>query len=147
MGDRLNWDVVGDPSWLQWAITAPLLWMALAGHGWAVPLVAGMCVVTTVHYWLRHRSWRPFPVQIRLGFLLVLLATQLPGMGWLLWLPALGTAAQVVMGYCPMARFLKLMPWNRDGSEGFGPGLVRSVVFAAPGNDGLIDWHRQGGLS
>ena len=36
-------------------------------------------------------------------------------MPWLFWIPAVGTAALVLVGYCLMARCLSLMPWNRTG--------------------------------
>lgn len=36
----------------------------------------------------------------------------------------------VTMSYCPLARFLSLMPWNRQ--EPFTLTLLRRTVFTAP---------------
>ena len=35
-------------------------------------------------------------------------------MRWLFWIPAVGTPAQVLFGYCTLARCLSLLPWNRQ---------------------------------
>ena len=44
-----------------------------------------------------------------------LLLVFLPGpMNWLFWVPAIGTVAQVLFGYCTLARCLSLLPWNRQ---------------------------------
>jgi hypothetical protein len=54
-------------------------------------------------------------------------------MRWLYWLPTVGTFALVVFGYCLLARFLSLMPWN-DREEYTLERLGRTF-FSAPNLD------------
>ena len=74
-----------------------------------------------------------------LGFLGL---TLVPGLAGLLWVPLAGTTAQVAVGYCPMARFLRLMPWNREAPLTFTDAL--RVVVARPGGDGLLRFDAAG---
>jgi hypothetical protein len=46
------------------------------------------------------------------------------------WIPTIGTWAQVLFGYCTMARCVSLLPWNRN--EPFTPGLFGRTFFSAP---------------
>jgi hypothetical protein len=50
-------------------------------------------------------------------------------LNWLFWLPAIGTPAQVLFGYCTLARCLSLMPWNRR--EPLSTELVRRTFLSA----------------
>jgi hypothetical protein len=34
--------------------------------------------------------------------------------GWWYWLPCIGTWAQIIFGYCGVARMVSLLPWNRS---------------------------------
>lgn len=51
-------------------------------------------------------------------------------MQWLYWVPTIGTWAQLIFGYCTMARCVSLLPWNR--SEPFTPALVARTFFSRP---------------
>ena len=120
----------------QWAATAVLLGLSLAGESWALPLALSLCAASTVYYAARLRSLRAYRVQIRLGFLGIAGLGALPGLAPILWLPLLGTTSQVLFGICPMARSLALMPWNRSGAlgwRGFAAALTRP-----PGAEGLL---------
>jgi hypothetical protein len=133
----------------QWAITAPLLLAGALGAVWTVALALGLCAVSTIGYGWVLGSIRPYRIQVRLGFMAFVLASQVPGLGGLLWVPVLGTTAQVLLGYCPMARMLDLMPWNRVGAPGWRD--VLDTVVRAPGDEGLLSflWTRRpvaGGL-
>lgn len=104
-----------DTGWRYWLITVVLLSAGVAG--WSLGFVGalGLTVVHTLHYLWRERSVLSFPVQVRTGYLLLLLVS-LPGpMQWLYWVPTIGTWAQVLFGYCAMARIVSLMPWNKHG--------------------------------
>ena len=120
----------------QWALTAALLAASLGGVAGALAVALGLCAVSTVHYAAKLRSLRAYRVQIRLGFMAVAASALIPGLEPILWLPLLGTTSQVLIGYCPMARFLDLMPWNRARSLTWG--LLVEVSTRPPGGEGLL---------
>jgi hypothetical protein len=133
----VNRHVFSDPSWAQWAVTAPLLAAHVLGdQAGALLAVAALCIAMTGFFALRAESMRDFRVQVRLGFLAILAIGAIPGLGVVLWLPLIGTTSQVLLGYCLMPRFLRLMPWNRD--EAMSVDQMRQIVFGPRGNDGLL---------
>jgi hypothetical protein len=120
----------------QWALTAPLLASAIAGVDWAYAVVLGLAAASAVYYAARLRSIRAYRVQVRLGFLVVAGLAAVPGLRGVLWVPLLGTTAQVLVGYCPMARLLDLMPWNRAVPLTWT--MIASVVTRRPSGEGLL---------
>lgn len=122
----------------QWAVTAPLLLAGALGVGWGVPLALALCALGTIGYGLSLGSIRPYRIQVRLGFMAVVLVSQVPGLGGLLWIPVLGTTTQVLFGYCPMVRMLDLMPWNRGGAPGLRD--VLETIVRPPGDEGLLSF-------
>src|SRR6516162_78712 len=78
----------------------------------------------------RERAFKAFPVQLRLAYTLLLTICLLPPMRWLYWLPAVGTSAFVIFGYCLMARMLSLLPWNR--AEPITVDLLRRTFLSRP---------------
>lgn len=120
----------------QWAVTAPLLVAGLSGVAWAPAAAVGLGVISVALYAAKLRSWRPYRLQVRLGFIAVVGLACAPGAAWLLWLPAVGTSTQVLFGYCPMARLLDLMPWNRSDTVTWSG--VLAVVTRGPGDEGLL---------
>ena len=124
----------------QWAVTAPLLAAHLAGARGALGAVLVLCAVSIGYYAIRLGGVSPARVQVRLGFFSFVALGTLPGIGWILWLPLCGTTAQVLFGYCPMARILQLMPWNRAARAGWRE--VCEVVLRPPGDEGLLSLGR-----
>lgn len=120
----------------QWALTAVLLAASLAGVAGSLAAALGLCAVSAVHYLAKLRSMRVYRVQIRLGFMAVAALALVPGLEQILWLPLLGTTSQLLFGYCPMARFLDLMPWNRRHSLTWR--FLVGVVTRPPGAEGLL---------
>lgn len=120
----------------QWAVTAPLLAASLAGVSGALGAALGLCAVSTLYYGMTLQSLRPYRVQVRLGFMTVAGLALLPELHRVLWIPLVGTTAQVLVGYCPMARLLDLMPWNREGQLTWR--AVIDVVTRPPGPEGLL---------
>jgi hypothetical protein len=117
-------------SWQYWAITAALLVIGLAGRFEAFYLAIWLSVVQVVHFRLREGSFAAFPVQVRLAYTTILLLALWAPMNWLFWVPAAGTLALVLFGYCPLARCLSLLPWNRR--EALSWRLVWRTFSAAP---------------
>ncbi len=87
-------------------------------------------------YTTKLRSVRPYRVQVRLGFMAVVGLALLPGLDSVLWIPVVGTTAQVLFGYCPMARFLDAMPWNRDSRLTWR--ALGEIITRRPGDEGLF---------
>lgn len=119
-----------DMSWWYWLLTAVLLTLGLIVTPQAFIAVIGLTIWQLLHYRIREGRNAAFPVQVRFWYLMLLLLA-LPGpMQWLYWIPMIGTWAQLIFGYCTMARLVSLFPWNR--SESFSWPLVRRTFFTPP---------------
>jgi hypothetical protein len=116
--------------WWYWLVTVCLLTAGLAGWGdgfvWAIALTA----FQMIHFAIRERSITAFPVQVRFGYLLLLLVALPAPLQLLYWAPVIGTWAQILFGYCTMARLVSLLPWNRK--EPFSFALVQRTFLSAP---------------
>lgn len=132
---KLNPQVLRDPSWWHWAATVPLLAAHFAGATWAVPTAIALCTAMIAYYFARVRHWKPPPVQIRVGYLVLLVAALLPAMGWINAVQLVGTTAMVSVGYCPLARMLSLLSWNRR--ERLSWSLVGAAIVA-PLRGGIV---------
>jgi hypothetical protein len=128
-----------DIGWWYWLVTVCLLSAGLAGWAPGFQLAIGLTLLQLVHYLWLLRSLSAFPVQVRIGYLLLLLLCYWPPMNPLFWLPTVGTWAQVIFGYCAMARFVSLMPWNLR--EGFNVGLVTRTFLARPVRGNIMQGH------
>ena len=74
---------------------------------------------------------KPFPVQVRIAYVVwVAVGTYFPNMLFLMYITLVGLATNIFLGYCPLARMMYLMPWNRD--EPFSLNLVGRVFLSAP---------------
>ena len=90
----------------------------------------GLTVFQLVHFTIRERSIIAFPVQARCGYLLLLLMALPENLQPIYWIPVIGTWAQVLFGYCTMARTVSLLPWNRK--QVFSLTLVKRTFLAVP---------------
>jgi hypothetical protein len=117
--------------WWYWAATLPLLVAAVVfDRG---ELFAPLIAFTTwqgSHFLWRTRTALAPPVQTRAGYTLLLIAGLWPPLAFIHGIQVAGTTAMVLFGYCPLARMLSLMPWNRH--EPLTGALVRRTVLAAP---------------
>jgi len=74
---------------------------------------------------------KPFPVQVRIAyFIWVAAGTYVPYLIILMYITLVGLATNLFLGYCPLARMMYLMPWNRD--EKFSLDLVKRVFLSPP---------------
>lgn len=117
-------------SWWYWLATAILLTAGIAGWESGFVLAIGLTVAQLVHFTLREGSAKAFPVQVRFWYLMLLLVALPQPLQWIYWIPTIGTWAQLIFGYCTMARCVSLLPWNR--SEPFSAGLVARTFFSRP---------------
>jgi hypothetical protein len=124
-----------DWTWWVWLVMACLLLIGLLGlpEGFLAALL--LSSAQSVLFLARERAVKAFSVQLRLAYTLLLIICFLPPIRWLYWLPALGTFALVVFGYCLMARALSLLPWNR--TEPIAADLLRRTFLSRPR---LLDW-------
>jgi hypothetical protein len=119
-----------DLSWWYWLVTACLLTAGVVGYPAGFLLAIGLTLFQLVHFAIREKSLNAFPVQVRFWYL-VLLLVALPGpLQLIFWIPTIGTWAQIIFGYCTMARCVSLFPWNR--SEPFTLDLLQRTFFSRP---------------
>jgi hypothetical protein len=98
---------------------------------WAIEAALLLCAAMALYYLLRLRRLRPFPVQVRLAYLGWLLVGLLPAMHWMHYVALVGTTAMVTVGYCPLARVLSLLWFNR--TEPLRLPLLQRVLLSPPG--------------
>ena len=117
-------------SWWIWLIIALCLTAGLIGFfsGYYAAIV--ISVIQTVVFSFREGSLFAFPVQIRLAYTGLLFLCQVPFLGWLYWVPTVGTFALVLFGYCLMARILSLLPGNR--TVPMSRALIRRTFLTPP---------------
>lgn len=104
---------IKDYSWWYWVVTSICLWLTMTVYPEAYQWTVVIAVIQLLHFSLLEGSATHFSVQIRWGFLIYLLIALPENLQWILWLPAFGTLARVLFGYCLMARLLMLLPFNR----------------------------------
>jgi hypothetical protein len=119
-----------DRGWWYWLVTDLTLVSALLGGPFGFAPVIGLTLVQAGHYLLRERRMNALPVQVRLGYLGLLLLGQWPPLSFIYWIQLAGTTAMVCFDYCPLARCLSLMPWNRR--QPLTLSLVRRTFLSPP---------------
>ncbi|MGH7893969.1 MAG: hypothetical protein ACREQL_04825 [Candidatus Binatia bacterium] len=124
-----------DIAWWYWAAMTLLL----AGSAtWpaAVFAAVGLGVAQSVHFYARTEAIGALPVQVRIAYLGLLVAGLLPPLGFIHWLQLAGTLARVAFDYCPLARTLALMPWNR--AQPLSWRLVRRAYLMPPAPGSIL---------
>lgn len=117
--------------WWFWLIT----WLLLLGGLFDRSFYSWVVIFSALHALVFLRLFRfridPFPVQVRLAYLLwVFAGTYVPGMLVLMYITTVGLAANLFLNYCPLARLMILMPWNR--TEPLSPSLLKRVFLSPP---------------
>ena len=119
-----------DIGWRYWLVTAVLLSFGVLGNPAGFILAIGLTTIQLIHYVIRERSITAFPIQVRFWYLMLLLVAWFEPLQWLYWIPTIGTWAQILFGYCTMARCVSLFPWNRN--EQLSLDLVNKTFFSRP---------------
>ena len=127
--------------WWYWLVTDGLLIGSLADWRWGTSPVIALTVIQAVHYLHRERRIMAFPVQVRMGYLLLLLLGTIAPLGFIHWIQLAGTTAVVTVGYCPLARILALMPWNRR--QPLTAMLMWNTIVTPPVAGSVLDVHIQ----
>ncbi|MGE3153315.1 MAG: hypothetical protein AB7G48_03890 [Nitrospiraceae bacterium] len=121
---------VRDLGWRYWLATVFLLAAWLSGWTPAIWMAIALCIVQIVHFTVRTGSSISFLVQVRLAYLILLIAGLWSPLIWIHVLQFIGTSARVLFSYCFLARTMSLAPWNR--SEPWSLDLVRRTFFSFP---------------
>lgn len=117
-------------SWWYWAFSAFLLGTALVGWVAAYPAVIGLAIWQVFYFAYEDKSFLSFAVQLRVAYLLILLAGLWEPLRWVYWIPFLGTSVRVLTGYCLLARVMSLLPWVRQ--QPLSRELVRKTFLSLP---------------
>jgi hypothetical protein len=126
-----------DVKWWYWLAMAILLAVYIAGWGAAIFTAIALGAFQVVHFGARERYVTAFPVQVRAAYLALLVAGLMPPLGFIHWVQLAGTWAMVLVGYCPLARALSLLPWNRR--QPLSVALVRRTFLSAPVRGSIVD--------
>ena len=87
-------------------LTDPLYWKV------AIAITAAQALVV-----LALVNFRPlvFPAQLRIAYIgWLALGTFVPELVSMMYITTVGLGANLAFGYCPLARMLYLLPWNRN---------------------------------
>ena len=117
--------------WTLWFITWLGLLAGLIDRVYFEYVVIFSALHVVLFLGLNGFSVKPFPVQVRIAYLIwVAIGTYLPYMVFLMYITLVGLATNLFLGYCPLARMMYLMPWNRD--DAFSSALLGRVFFSSP---------------
>lgn len=121
---------------LYWQATALLLAAHFAGWAAALPLVLALNLLQALHFAAARRSLRAFDVQVRVAYLMLLVVGTAGPLWPIHWIQFVGVNALLVADYCPLARLLVLLPWNRQVP--LSPALLRWLVFSPPAPGAIV---------
>lgn len=117
-------------SWWFWLVTAIFLLIGVLGTPVFFKLAICLTIIQTIYFSIKLNSIISFPIQVRFFYLCLLLISQPEILQWLYWVPTIGTWAQVLVGYCLMARCVSMFPWNRE--EDFSFQYFKKTIFSRP---------------
>ena len=119
-----------DIGWWYWLVTASLLTYGIMGESIGFMVAIGITIFQLIHFSIREKSITAFPVQVRFWYLMLLIVALPKQLQLIYWIPTIGTWAQLIFGYCTMARCVSLLPWNR--SVPFSTTLLQKTFLSRP---------------
>jgi hypothetical protein len=122
-------------AWWGWLAIVGLLSAGLLGLGPALVVAIGLSAVQTAHCAIRIGSPMAFPVQVRAGYLALLVVGCWPPLSALHWIQAVGGWTMLLADYCLLARCLSLAPWNRRSPLS---GALLVATFLSPPTPGCF---------
>lgn len=121
-------------AWNLWLVTWIILLIGYYDRSAWDMVVTFSAAHALLFFILFQCSVEPFPVQVRLAYLAwVAAGTYVEGMEILMWITTVGEAFNLFAGYCPLARMLSLLPWNRE--EALSWNLVKKAILSRPPMD------------
>ena len=125
-----------EPAWWFWLASAALLVAWVAGRPEAFWLLLGLSLFQVAYFGLQESRLRAFPAQVRIAYVGVIAAAAVDPTHLFVWVPTIGTIAQVVFGYCLLARAVSLLPWN--GTEPFSAARVWRTFVSPPRRGSIL---------
>jgi len=119
-----------DIGWWYWLVTAGFLTYGVFSNSIGFTLAITLTIVQLIHYIYREKNITAFPVQVRYWYLILLIIALPEPLQMIYWIPTIGTWAQIIFGYCTMARCVSLLPWNR--SKPFSTALLKKTFLTRP---------------
>jgi len=117
-------------TWWYWLASAVLLTSGVAGNERAFASLIALSSWQVLHFYMEDESLSSFRVQVRIGYALIVMVAFWEPLRAVYLIPLCGTWANVLVGYCPLARLLTLASWNR--SEPLTANLVWRTIVTAP---------------
>jgi len=117
-------------AWWYWLATLSLLAASLSVWTEGIYFAIVLTAWQYLHFALRDGNPVSFPAQIRFVYLGLLALGLWSPFHIIHYVQLVGTTALVLAGYCPLARTLLLMPWNRRTP--FTLSLARLVYLTPP---------------
>jgi hypothetical protein len=120
--------------WWLWFVTWAGLVAGLADARWYRAVVLFSIAHAALFLVLTRFRVAAFPNQVRIAYVMwVALGIYMPGGIVLMWITTVGLATNLFWGYCPLARLLYLLPWNREAPL---TGSLVARVFTTPPVEG-----------
>lgn len=116
--------------WTYWAVTDLLLIIGVTIEPTALIAAIVLNVIQVIHFYSMTPQVSNFAVQVRIGYLLLLLVALYPPLHFIFYLQIIGTTAMVALNYCFLARFMSLMPWNNTRT--YTLSLIAETFFSKP---------------
>lgn len=123
--------------WRYWLLTDVLLLGTVLGCNWSLAALALVTAVHCLRFLARERSLGAFPMQVRLTYAALLALGAAESLAFIHWIQLAGTTAVVTVGYCPLARLLALMPWNRRAP--LDRARLLRILFGPPVQGSILD--------
>ena len=117
-------------AWWYWLATVFSIMFGLlyASEGYLIAI--GLTAWQGIHFALKQSNWFAFPVQVRFWYMTFLVVAYVTHSQVVFLALVIGTWAQLLIGYCGMARFVSLHPWNRN--QPLTVDLLKATLFSPP---------------
>ncbi|MGY8767717.1 MAG: hypothetical protein ACKVH8_04690 [Pirellulales bacterium] len=115
-------------SWWFWLASVICLATGLSYWPTGLLVLVGLTLIQVIYYSGIANKMTDFPVQVRAVYFLFTIAGFISPLGFVHWIQLFGTTAVVLFDYCPLARTLSLLPFNRNQPLSFQ--LLRQTLFA-----------------
>ena len=120
--------------WVLWFVTWVGLIIGFFNRGYFEYVVFFSAVHAILFLVLTNFRVMAFPVQLRISYLVwVAVGTYVPYLVILMYITTIGLASNLFLNYCPLARMMYLLTWNREESLTFS--LIKRVILTPPVSD------------
>jgi len=113
--------------WSYWFITVISVAIGLFAIPQAIYFAIIITAIHTFHFQIKQPGITAFPIQVRISYIGLLSLGLLPNLTWIYWILLIGGTIKLLTSYCPLARLVSLLPWNRTRPMSWN--LLKRVVF------------------